>query len=189
MKWIWNRCRSRHRDICLLAAGVLGDEEKTALDHHLAGCQKCHDYYAQITTVTVPLAAWEQSVSAIEATPAAQLRWARAVQASGATTGVRQPLPQRVWQIVWRELIWPSRYAWGGMAALWAVMLVINGQTSDRRVDGASARAMSSQEMIQAWEEQNRVLAELAAPVLVVSPPPPAIPGPRSQKKQNWAAI
>jgi hypothetical protein len=111
------------------------------------------------------------------------------VEASGAVSAVRPPLPQRVWQIIWGELIWPSRYAWGGMAALWAAMLVINGQLSDHRMNDTGARAFSSQEMIQAWEEQNRVLAELGPPAFVVPAAPPITPGPRSQRKQDWAII
>ncbi|HUD83202.1 MAG TPA: zf-HC2 domain-containing protein [Candidatus Saccharimonadales bacterium] len=188
MKWIWNDCR-RQKDICLLAAGALGEEEKINLERHLAECQNCRAYYGAIKTLTAPLAAWEKSVSAIEVTPAARLRWARGVEGSGATSVVRQPLVQRVWQIIWRELIWPSRYAWGGMAALWAAMLVINGQMSEHRVNDLGGRASSSQEMMEAWEEQNRVLAELAPPAFVVPAPPPAVPGPRSQRKQDWAII
>jgi F420-dependent methylenetetrahydromethanopterin dehydrogenase len=75
------------------------------------------------------------------------------------------------------------------MAALWAAMLIINGQLSDHRMTDAGARAMSSQELMQAWEEQNRVLAELAPPVVIVRTPPPAVPGPRTQRKEDWAII
>src|SRR5580658_4824441 len=117
MKWIWDRCRDRQQDICLLAAGALSEEEKTVIEHHFAECGRCQNYYAGIKALTAPLADWEKSLSAIESTPAAQLRWVRAVQASGATTERRESLLQRGRQVVWRELILPSRYAWGGMAA------------------------------------------------------------------------
>ena len=180
----WTRCR-RRQDASLLAAGALGEEERMELERHLAECNECRSYYSEIRTLAAPLAGWEKKLSAIEATPAAQRRWARAVQETGAPSA----LAQNVWRIVWGELIRPSRYAWAGMAALWVAMLVINGQLSDPRSSNAGGRAASSQEMIQAWEEQNRVLAELAQPAFPVPAPPPYIPRPRSQREQTWAII
>lgn len=93
------------------------------------------------------------------------------------------------WRIVWGELIWPSRYAWSGMAALWVAMLVINGQLSDHRPGATGTRAASTQEIMQAWAEQNRVLALLIQPAVAVPAPPPYVPRPRSQKAQDWAII
>jgi hypothetical protein len=92
-------------------------------------------------------------------------------------------------RVLWRELLWPSRYAWTGLAALWVAMLVINAQLSEPRPSDAGARAESSQEMRQAWEEQNRVLALLIQPTEVVPAPPPGIPRPRSQKARDWTII
>jgi anti-sigma factor RsiW len=187
MKWIWNGCRSHRQDICLLAAGALGEGEKRNLERHLAECQNCRAYYGEIKSLTAALAAWEKSLSTVEATPAMQLRWTRAVQGIGEPSAVRETLPQRAWDVIWRELIWPSRYAWGGMGALWVAMLVINGQLSDHQTNNLGNRASSSQEIMQAWEEQNRVLAELTPPAVIVSVPPPRNPGPRSQREQDWA--
>ncbi len=178
----WTRCR-RRRDISLLAAGVLSTEEKHAVECHLAVCQECQDYYGGIKTLTAPLEGWEKELSAVEATPAAQRRWAKAVRESGG-----QPALKHFWRIVWGELIRPSRYAWAGMAALWVAMLAINGQLSDHR-NNAGVRAASSQEMIQAWEEQKRVLAELTRPAFLAPVQPPNLPRPRSQREQNRAII
>jgi hypothetical protein len=75
------------------------------------------------------------------------------------------------------------------MAALWVAMLVIQGQLSDHRMSDATARAASSQDILQAWAEQNRVLAELAQPALGVPVPPADLPRPRTQRKQDWAII
>jgi hypothetical protein len=189
MKWNWNRCR-RRQDICLLAAGALGEEEKIELQRHLATCQECQSYYGQIKSLTAPLAGWEKSFSAIQATSAAQMRWAGAVREAGVASAVRRTPLKTFWQIVWGELIRPSRYAWGGMAALWVVMLAVNAQLSDHRASGTGARAASSQDMIQAWEEQNRVLAELTQPAFVPPPAaPPDLPRPRSQREQRWEIL
>jgi hypothetical protein len=206
MKWMWNHCR-RRQDISLMAAGALAQEEKIELERHLAACEKCRTYYGEIKTLTAPWAGWEKNLSAVEATPAARIRWAKAVQEAARVSAPNlnpnpNPNPQRlrlrlgaglrsglgIWRVVWGELIWPSRYAWSGMAALWVAMLVINGSLSDHR-SGAGSRAASSQEMIEAWEDQNRVLAQLVQPAAVVPAPPPYIPRPRSQKAQDWAII
>jgi hypothetical protein len=184
MKWIWNRCRHRP-EVCLLAAGALGDEEKIELGSHLAACLECRDYYGEIKTLTAPLAGWEKNASHIEVTPAAQKRWAAAVQEAGAPFALRLPPLKNVWRIVWGELIRPNRHAWAGMAALWVVMLAINAQLSHHRGSDAGARAPSSQDMIQAWEEQNRVLAELTQHAFAGPAPPPNLPRPRSQRARD----
>jgi anti-sigma factor RsiW len=199
MKWFWNRCR-RRQDISLLVAGALGQEEKLELERHLAACNECRTYFGEIKTLTAPLVAWEKNLSAIEATPAARMRWARAVQ-EAARVSAPNPNPQRLrlrlrvsvgtgfWRTVWLELILPSRYAWSGMAALWVAMLVINGQLTDHRTRDAGAGVASTQEIMQAWAEQNRVMALLIQPAVAVPPPLPPIPRPRSQKSQDWAII
>jgi hypothetical protein len=205
MNWIWNRCRRRRPEICLLAGGALGEEEEIELENHLAVCQECRSYYAEIKTLTAPLAGWEKHLSAIEATPAARMRWARAVQEAALPSSAPNPnlnlnpnpqrlrlrlglgLGMRLWRIVWRELIRPSRHAWAGMAALWVVMLAVNGRLSDHRM--IDAGASSAQDMMQAWEEQNRVLAELTQPAFAVPAAPPILPRPRSEREQDWKIV
>jgi anti-sigma factor RsiW len=212
MKWIWNRCRRRKQDISLLAAGAMGQDERLELERHLAACDECLTYYGEIKTLTAPLVEWEKNLSAIEATPSARMRWAKAVREAARASGPnpnlnRNPnlcpaewtkrlrlglglrLGMGFWRTVWLELILPSRYAWSGMAALWVAMLVINGHLSDHRTSNEGARPASSQEMREALEEQNRILAELIQPAFAVPAPPPYPPRPRSQREQHWAII
>lgn len=188
MRWTWNRC-PRRQDVCLLAAGALGEEEKIELQRHLAACQECRDYYGQIKSLTAPLAGWEKNFSSIQTTPAAQMRWAGAVREAGPRYALRPPSLKTLWQIVWGELIRPSRHAWAGMAALWVVMLAVNAQLSDHHAGSAGARAASSQDMIQAWAEQNRVLAELTQPAFAVPAALPDLPRPRSQRDRGWEIL
>jgi anti-sigma factor RsiW len=188
MKWNWNRCR-RRQDTSLLAAGALDEKDKIELERHLAACEECRRYYGEIKFLTAPLAGWEKKLSAIEPTPAAQRRWAKAVQETEATSASCLSPLQNFWRIAWDELLWPSRYAWTGMAVLWVAMLAINAQLSDHRTYDAGRRAPSSLAMIQAWAEQNRVLAELAQPAFGLPAPPHYIARPRSQRRQDWAII
>ncbi len=203
MKWIWNRCR-RRQDISLLAAEALGQDERLELERHLAACDECRTRYGEIKTLTAPLVEWEKILSGIEATPAARMRWAKAVrEAARASAPNPNPNPNLLirsaekrlglgtgfWRTVWLELILPSRYAWSGMAALWVAMLVINGQLSDHQTNEAGTRVASTQEIMQAWAEQNRVLALLIRPAADLPTPPPYIPRPRSQKARDWAII
>jgi hypothetical protein len=194
MKWIWNRCR-RRQDVSLLAGGALGEEEKIELENHLAVCQECRVYFKEIKALTAPLAGWEKNLAPIEATPRARLRWARAVQEAALHSSTPNPgrlrLGTRVWQVVWRELIRPSRYAWGSMAAIWVVMLAVNGQLSDHRMIEASDHSSSARDMMMAWVEQNRVLAELTQPAFGFTMPatPAILPRPHSERERDRAII
>jgi len=91
--------------------------------------------------------------------------------------------------MVWVELIRPSRNAWAGMAALWVVLLAVNGRLSDHRMIEAGASPSSSQDMMQAWEEQNSVLAELTQPAIAVPAAPPILPRPRSDRERDWKIV
>jgi anti-sigma factor RsiW len=184
MKRIWHSCR-RRQDTGLLAAGGLGDKEKIELERHLAQCEECRNYFIELKTLTAPLAGWEKNLSAIEATSAARMRWAKAVQDSDAPAPRGWSRLQNLWRIVWDELIWPSRRAWAGMAALWVAMLALNLSCSEHR-DEAGTGAGSSQEMMLAWAERNLVLAELARPSFVVHVAPANLSRPHSQMKRSW---
>jgi hypothetical protein len=83
----------------------------------------------------------------------------------------------------WLELIWPSRRAWVGIAALWLIVGAANlamkaGFQSSPPIGAAPVR-----EMAQGFEERRRLLAELLPPVKPVPPiqPSRSNPGPRSE--------
>jgi hypothetical protein len=62
--------------------------------------------------------------------------------------------------LFWRELIWPCRRIWTGLATAW--VLILAAHLSMR--DGSQiviAKSSSPQEIIMAWQQQQQLLAEL----------------------------
>jgi hypothetical protein len=82
---------------------------------------------------------------------------------------------------VWRELLWPCRYAWSGLLAIWIALALFNtgSGTSTRPLAGHSSAPVRA----QFFEEQRRVLAELTGPDRPAMEPPVSLkPRPRSDR-------
>lgn len=195
MNWFWNPCRRVRREICLLAAGALPEQDRPELERHIASCSACRNYYNEIKALASPLAGWEKNFARIEPTQAMQERWAVAVQSSGGNPPRREAHAKNIWRNVWRELIWPSRRAWVGLAAIWLALLAINARFADHPMQMAGLHSPSPSEIMQSWEEQTRGLAELTQPAMFHSAPanPPLAPAnpprPRSERKQAWQIV
>src|SRR5579872_1060049 len=164
MKWLLSRCDRHRESLRLLAGGALPEQERAGVESHLAACGGCRKYCDEIRQVTAPLANWERKFAHIEPDQAARMRWAKALQAAGQSDPIRRLTLATVFSKIWRELIWPCRRAWAGMAALWLVLWAVNSGMSDAPQAAMTARAPSTAEMFQALEEQRRTLAELLPP-------------------------
>ena len=72
--------------------------------------------------------------------------------------GIRAVLRQ-----IWLQLIWPSRRAWAGLAAVWLVVL---GANLDMKASFPAPPAVpaAAVNVAQAFAEQRRILAELLPP-------------------------
>ena len=83
---------------------------------------------------------------------------------------------------IWLELLWPSRRAWAGIAVLWLALLAANFGMKATATSSTAARSHKG-ELVQAVEEQRRLLAELLPPTKPQPAEPPR-PGsrPRSQR-------
>jgi hypothetical protein len=191
MNWFRNECRRFRREICLLAAGALPEQDRPGLEQHLAACAGCRNYCNEIKAVAAPLAGWEKDFARIAPPQAMRNRWAGAVLAAAAPAA-RRLLLKEVSRNIWRELIWPCRRAWVGLAALWLLLAATDLRLSDHPMQLAGARSSSAPAILQSWQEQTRILAELTQPPVVYSPPvnTPAAPlspaRPRSERQQDW---
>jgi hypothetical protein len=81
------------------------------------------------------------------------------------------------------ELVWPCRRIWAGLAAVWVVILAVNFSMRDNSQTMAMKSSPPSPEMILAFRQQEKLLAELIGPseTQVAAPPKPFLPQPRSE--------
>lgn len=190
MKLLFNRCRPYREGISLLASGILQGEEKTVVEDHLADCADCQKHYAEMKMVAELLVDCGRSSPDIQPHPDLQARWAKAIQAAGATSPVFHPwlgFGPRSW---WRELLWPCPQAWSGLAALWLLIFAANMATREKPALIAKALPPPSPAMIMALKEQEQLLAELIRPrgPIVAEHPKSIPPKPRSEGPPETAA-
>jgi hypothetical protein len=176
-------CGPERANLCLLASGALTDNEKAAAENHVAACAGCRQYYEEIKSVAGPLADWETSFSHLEPDQTIQTRWAKDFQAT--LELVRPPRSALILSIFdWcRDIIWPCRRVWTGLAAIWLAILVVNFST---RATGPSLATKSSRltaERVWAFLESEGVQAEGAKPG---KPPKPSLPPPRSERRPGF---
>jgi hypothetical protein len=77
--------------------------------------------------------------------------------------------------------------AWAGLAAVWLVILGLNHTTRDALPRLAKGSLPAAPQIFMAFQEQERVLAELIGPreASVAEPPRPVLPRPRSERRQT----
>lgn len=180
MKWLFDRCGRYRESICLLASDVLPEPEQVAVKDHLATCAGCRRYYDELKLVAGPLASWESSLAHIQPNQTLRLRWAKAVQAAAEPIPIRRLTPRIAFRTLWFELVWPCRRTWAGLAATWLVLAVFNLTHTERSQIVASKSSMPAAEMRLAFQEQQRLLAELVGP----PPAPPSAAPPRRKNHQ-----
>ena len=86
---------------------------------------------------------------------------------------------------LWRELVWPCRRTWAGLAATWLAILVFNHSQSGSGPAVVAGASAPPAEIRLAWREQHRVLEEILgakAPVTPAEPPRHPNNQPRSER-------
>ena len=99
----------------------------------------------------------EPALDAMRARVRAELRRDRDGVAAG---GAGPSGPLEIFRVAWRELLWPCRGLWAGLAAAWVVVLALN---HSGRPEGSQA-SLSATEIAALhglWREQQSLLAAL----------------------------
>lgn len=90
---------------------------------------------------------------------------------------------------LWRELIWPCRRTWAGLAAVWLAILAFNLTHAEHSQIVTTKSTTPPEEMRLALREQRRVLEEIIGST---PPPSPTEPSrrpntqPRSQRREDY---
>jgi hypothetical protein len=61
---------------------------------------------------------------------------------------------------IWRELIWPARRVWSGLAVVWLLIFAVNFSIRDHS-EIKVAKSAPSPEVIMAFRQQQQLLSEL----------------------------
>jgi hypothetical protein len=102
---------------------------------------------------------------------------------------VHQKLLFAVGWKLWRELIWPNRRIWAGLACAWVLIIVLNVASYEPSPQVADKAKPRSREEMRALIEQRQLLAQMIGPV-----PEPASrrkshpSGPRSERADEISA-
>jgi hypothetical protein len=86
--------------------------------------------------------------------------------------------------LIWRELVFPSRRIWTSLAAVWILIFIFNFSQRDKSELMAKKSPLPSPEMILAFRQQEKLLAELIGPNEPQSAEPPKtfLPRPSSER-------
>ena len=96
----------------------------------------------------------------------------------------------RTLAVPFRELIWPCRRTWAGLAAVWVALLVFNLTQAERGQTVAAEAATSPGGMRLTFLEQQRLLDELIGPPPPTSPAePPQRPNPQPRSERRTTLL
>jgi hypothetical protein len=93
--------------------------------------------------------------------------------------------------VPFRELIWPARRIWAGLAAVWVALAIFNFAQADRREIVVAKSTVPAAEVRMAFQEQQRLLTEILGPppaATPADPPKPVVSQPRSESRIEMKA-
>ncbi len=87
--------------------------------------------------------------------------------------------------LIWRELIFPSRRIWAGLAAIWILIFIFNVSQHDPSERMARKSPPPSPQMMLTFRQQERLLTELIGPdeTRIAQPATPFLPQPSSERR------
>jgi hypothetical protein len=148
MKYLFSPCRKYREDLCAATSSDLSARNRGGLEHHLQACTDCQKYRDEIEIVTSLLAAGGKLFPEVEPRETTQTRWARDFEAAvepAHSIATRVFLGFLDWS---RDMVWPHRRIWAGMAAIWVLIVGLN--VSPRAKEEAEISHRPSPEIMQA---------------------------------------
>ena len=105
------------------------------------------------------------------------------------TPTVARDLPRRAVQPWWQTLFWPHPKAWGGLAAVWLIILGLQLSQRDDAPVRTEKSAPPSAETLVELRQQQRMLAELlgAHELPTADRPKTTSPQPHAQRSEIMA--
>ncbi len=107
--------------------------------------------------------------------------WRDGILSAAASQTKRAPetLPT-VW---WRALLWPSPRAWAAVGAAWVLVALMQLTMPKVESPGMASAAIMNANPVEAWREQQRLLAELFPPERRAEPSKVLPPRRRSERE------
>ena len=183
-------CRKYRESLCAVMSGDVSPEDHAALEAHLEVCPDCRKYRNEIGGVTALLSAGGEFFRDVDPSESTRSRWAGDFQKA------LEPAnnARRLWMgagifrrlLDWsRDMIWPSRRVWAGMAAIWLVILGLNlSQRTKQQAQGSNG---PSPEMIRAFLALEGFLpgSSSSSDTRDAEPATPRSPQPRSERHRE----
>jgi len=67
-----------------------------------------------------------------------------------------------IWYALWRELIFPCRHIWTGLAAVWVLLFIVNVSQRET-VSSVTGKPVHSPAVMMSWQIQQRWMNDLLA--------------------------
>jgi len=132
-------CRKYREELCAVLSGEFPAEDRAGLENHLEACADCQRYRDEIGSVAAVLAAGGELFREVQPGETTQARWAKEF---GAAVEPAQSMATKVFRGIldWsRDMVWPGRRIWAGMAAIWIVILGLNASQRTKGETQASS--------------------------------------------------
>ena len=133
-------CRKYREDLCAVMSGDVGAEDHARLEEHLEACVACQRYRDEIGSVAAFLASGKDLVAEVEPHETSRTRWNRDFDAAiepAHSIAIKVSRGLLDWS---RDMVWPCRRTWAGMAVLWMLILCLNSWPKAQEEAQASQR-------------------------------------------------
>lgn len=180
-------CWKHRQTIALLVAGGLAEDERRQIEDHIARCEACRGYHAELAVLVQPLLRLPEQLPDAEPTAAMVSRWNRAIHQAVKDRPVSPWPAVRGIVAEWRSLWGRRRALLSGLAVVWTLILFFRVTEPMAAMHASGGPTLSPRILLEAL----RSCAEGALPLAFLEPPQHAKPAsrplrPRSERPRSW---